>query len=239
MPDRTVPALSTDELIALGRDREAVASATRDSASRPAHHGPPATTAPGGTMHAPDQLDALMPLLQEIVAQISADQLDDPTPCAHFTVAGVLEHMIAGAAAFAPAFRGEPVPPADSSGADDVTDRWRRAMSDLQDAVHSDGALDRTIAAPFGDVPGAAFACFVVFDGLVHGWDLATATAQPYAPPDSLVREVDDFVRQVLTPAMRDGDTFAAEASAPADASPLERLVAFSGRQLPTNRSAP
>jgi uncharacterized protein (TIGR03086 family) len=112
-------------------------------------------------------------------------------------------------------------------------------MVDLQDAVHSDGALDRTIAAPFGDVPGAAFACFVVFDGLVHGWDLATATAQPYAPPENLVREVDDFVRQVLTPGMRDGDTFAAEASAPPDASPLERLVAFSGRQLPTDRSAP
>lgn len=190
-------------------------------------------------MHAPDQLDTLMPLLHEIVEQISPDQLDDPTTCAHFTVAGVLEHMIAGASAFAPAFRGVPPLPADSPGADGVTDRWRRAMTDLQDAVHSDGALDRTIAAPFGDVPGAAFARFVVFDGLVHGWDLATATAQPYAPPENLVREVDDFVRQVLTPGMRDGDTFAAETTAPPDASPLERLVAFSGRQLPTDRSTP
>ena len=30
---------------------------------------------------------------------------------------------------------------------------------------------------------------------------------------------------------MRDGDTFAAETDARPDASPLERLVAFSGRQ--------
>ena len=38
---------------------------------------------------------------------------------------------------------------------------------------------------PFGEVPGAVFARFVVFDGLVHGWDLATATGQTYAPADA------------------------------------------------------
>ena len=45
-------------------------------------------------------------------------------------------------------------------------------------AIRSPGALDRTVAAPFGDTPGEAFARFVVLDGLVHGWDLATATGQ-------------------------------------------------------------
>lgn len=191
-------------------------------------------------MHGDEQLDTLMPLLHALVEQISPGQLDDPTPCAHFTVAGVLEHMIAGASAFAPAFRGAPAPAASGGPADDgVTDRWRRAMAELQDAVHSDGALERTIAAPFGEVPGSDFARFVVFDGLVHGWDLATATAQPYAPPDELVSEVDAFVRQVLTPGMRDGDTFAAETDVPPGASPLERLVAFSGRRLPTETTAP
>jgi hypothetical protein len=33
---------------------------------------------------------------------------------------------------------------------------------------------------------------------------------------------------------MRDGDTFAAETEAPPDASRLDRLVAFSGRQILT-----
>ena len=55
-------------------------------------------------------------------------------------------------------------------------------MADLLDAVHSEGSAERTIAAPFGEVPGSVFARFVAFDGLVHGWDLATATGQGYAP---------------------------------------------------------
>ena len=111
-------------------------------------------------------------------------------------------------------------------------------MVDLLDAVHSEGAAERTIAAPFGEVPGAVFARFVAFDGLVHGWDLATATNQPYAPDEELVREIDVFARQALAPAMRDGDTFAAETAAPAGAGALEKLVAFSGRQVAKTEAA-
>jgi uncharacterized protein (TIGR03086 family) len=100
--------------------------------------------------------------------------------------------------------------------------------------VHTPGAADRVIAAPFGEVPGSVFARFVAFDGLVHGWDLATGTGQAYAPADDLVEEVEAFAHQALAPEMRDGDTFAAETETPADARPLERLVAFSGRRLPS-----
>jgi uncharacterized protein (TIGR03086 family) len=183
------------------------------------------------------QLDELMPMLHALVDGISPDQLGDATPCTNFTVAGVLEHMIAGASAFAPAFRGETAPSPASPPTGTLQDRWRAAMIDLLDAVHSPGATERTIAAPFGEVPGAVFARFVAFDGLVHGWDLATATRQPYAPSDGVVREVDAFARQALTPAMRDGDTFAAEATPPADASALERVVAFSGRPIPQRQA--
>lgn len=190
-------------------------------------------------MDGTQQLDELMPVLHGLVDRISPDQLDDQTPCVNFTVTGVLEHMIGGATAFAPLFRGEGQPTA--AGAPTTTgtlqDRWRAAMVDLLDAVHTEGAAERTIAAPFGEVPGAVFARFVAFDGLVHGWDLATATNQPYAPREELVREVDSFARQALAPGMRDGDTFAAETEVPADAGALEKLVAFSGRQV-TNREA-
>jgi uncharacterized protein (TIGR03086 family) len=186
-------------------------------------------------MDGAQQLDELMPVLHGLVDRISPDQLDDRTPCVNFTVTGVLEHMIGGATAFAPLFRGEgqnSAPAAPTTGT--VQDRWRAAMVDLLDAVHSEGAAERTIAAPFGEVPGAVFARFVAFDGLVHGWDLATATKQPYAPREQLVGEIDEFARQALAPAMRDGDTFAAETAASAHAGALEKLVAFSGRQVNT-----
>jgi uncharacterized protein (TIGR03086 family) len=230
--DGTAPDLSPAErLMAIGRDREAVAAATKQ------HE----TTPHGGNMDGARQLDELMPLLHGLVDRLSPEQLDDPTPCANFTVTGVLEHMIGGATAFAPMFRGETAP---ASEAGDITtgtlpDRWRTAMVDLLDAVHSEGAAERTIAAPFGNVPGSVFARFVAFDGLVHGWDLATATRQRYAPPEDLIREVGTFAHQALVPAMRDGETFAVETAAPADAGALERLVAFSGRQLNSRKVTP
>ena len=180
------------------------------------------------------QLDVIIPLLESVVAEISPGQLERPTPCARFTVAGVLEHMIGGATAFAPAFRGEPAPAEDLPLPDgSVTARWQDAMADLLDAVHSLGAQDRTIASPFGEVPGAVFARYVAFDGLVHGWDLASATGGSYAPPAAVVAAVDSFARDLVKPEMRDGDTFGAESVAPTDATDLERVVAFSGRDVP------
>ncbi len=73
------------------------------------------------------------------------------------------------------------------------------AMAELHAAVHSPGALDRTINAPFGEVPGDVFARFVAMDGLVHGWDIATATGQAYDPPAALVSAVDAFTRQAIS----------------------------------------
>jgi uncharacterized protein (TIGR03086 family) len=222
-------------LMTLGRDREAVAAATLQHKTLQDK-----TLQRGAPMDGTQQLDELMPMLHGLVDRISPEQLDGPTPCVNFTVTGVLEHMIGGAAAFAPMFRGEQQQGSESAPATTGTlqDRWRAAMVDLLDAVHSEGAAERTIAAPFGEVPGSVFARFVAFDGLVHGWDLATATSQPYSPREQLVREVDAFARQALAPGMRDGDTFAAETEAPADAGVLERLVAFSGRQVTSTKAA-
>jgi uncharacterized protein (TIGR03086 family) len=81
-------------------------------------------------------------------------------------------------------------------------------------------------------MPGEAFARLVVMDGLVHGWDIATATGQTYDPPAAVVAEVDAFTRQAISNDMRDGDTFAAAVEPPADASTLVKLVAFTGRQV-------
>lgn len=184
------------------------------------------------------QLDEIVPTLQALVRRITPEQLGQATPCANFNVAGVLEHMIGGATAFAPAFRGEPASAepasagAGSSGDRTPQERFHHAMADLLDAVHAPDAQARTIASPFGEVPGSVFARYVAFDGLVHGFDLATATGQAYAPDEAMVAEVDAFARGLLQPEMRDGDTFAAETEAPADSTPLERVVAFAGRRI-------
>ena len=173
------------------------------------------------------QFGQLGPLLAGVVGDISPDQLDRPSPCAEFTVRGVLEHMIGGATAFAAAYRGETAAEPDLS---DVLAGFGPALGNLGAAVSAPGALDKTVAAPFGEVPGETFARFIVLDGLVHGWDMATATGQAYDPPDELVAAVDAFARQALDP-LRDGQTFAEAVEPATDASPLERLVAYTGRR--------
>jgi uncharacterized protein (TIGR03086 family) len=211
------------ELIELGRDREAAELAVAQS--RSIDDAPSRTQ--GEPMEVLDQLDQLGPLLAAVVSGIRADQLDNPTPCRNFTVGGVLEHMIGGATMFAAAFRGvEPSQP----DATDVLVGFAPTLTELAEAMHSPGALDRTIRAPFGEVPGATFARFVVLDGLVHGWDLATATGQPYEPPEALVAEVRAFARQAVEP-LRDGDTFAAAVEPPPSATPIQGLAAFTGRR--------
>lgn len=178
------------------------------------------------------QLDEILPLLDSLVASLDDAQLDAPTPCTSFAVRNVLEHMIGGATMFAAAFRGQSPAPSAPSATPDLIATFPVAMGELRAAARSAGALDRTIAAPFGDVPGETFARFVAMDGLVHGWDIATATGRPYDPPADIVAAVDAFARQAISDGMRDGDTFAPAVDPPADASPMVRLAAFTGRQV-------
>lgn len=203
------------KLIQQGRDREAAELALRIR---------------GDQMDPITQLDQVLPLLDGLVAGLDADDLSRPTPCATFDVRGVLSHMVGGATTFAAAFRG--VEPPAGSLPDDIVAAFPDAMNALRSAVGTPGALERTVAAPFGEVPGEVFARFVALDGLVHGWDIATATNQRYEPPADLVAAVDSFARQALADEMRDGDTFKAATDVADSATPIERLVAFTGRSV-------
>lgn len=207
-------------LIQQGRDREAAELGSERTAqpTRGAHMDPR------------DQLDAIMPLLNDLVGELDESRLGASTPCATFDVRQVLEHMIGGATMFAAAFRG--AEPGAAPSTRDVIPAFQHAMTELQASMRAPGAMERTITAPFGEVPGETFARFVALDGLVHGWDIATATGQSYDPPAEVVREADAFARQAIAEEMRDGDTFAAATEAPAGAAPIARLVAFTGRSV-------
>jgi uncharacterized protein (TIGR03086 family) len=195
------------QLIEAGRDREAAKY--------------------GGLMDPLSQFDKLGPLLMSVVDGITPEQLDRPTPCSEYTVRGVLEHMIRGATAFAAAYRGETPAEPDVS---DVLGNFGPVLADLGAAVSAPGALDKTVTAPFGELPGETFARFIILDGLVHGWDMATATDQPYDPPADLTTAVDAFARQTLDP-LRDGQTFGDAVEPRAGASPIECLAAYTGRK--------
>ena len=224
---RTESAAQVARLIELGLDRAAAELGAAGTARADTRD----STSSGGPVQPLDQIDQLGPVLADVVGAITADQLDNATPCKGFTVRGVLGHMVGGAAAFAAAFRGD-APPADTQPPADLLAAFAPALGNLVAAMHEPGALDRTVQAPFGPVDGETFARFVALDGLVHGWDLATATGHAYNPPEALVAAVTAFAQDAIDP-LRDGDTFATATDAPAGARPIERLAAFTGRRVP------
>ena len=210
VPDRTDVAA----LIRLGRDREAAALGST-------------LMTKGEGMDALAQLDQLGPILGDVFGGITPADLDTQTPCAEFTVRGVLEHMIGGAGMFTEAFGGKPA----TRVSDDALANIGPALESLMGALFAPGALDKTIESPFGEVSGDFFARYLVIDGLVHGWDISTVLGRPYNPPAALVAEADALAHEMIDP-LRDGTTFAAATTPPADATPIERLAAYTGRNV-------
>lgn len=182
-------------------------------------------------MQGNEQLSIIIPMLNTVADGIHDDQLTAPTPCTEFTVDGVLNHMTQLGSVFAPMFLGtQPNTAASTPVTGSSIEAFHYAMDSLLTAVQSPGALDRTINSPGGEMPGAVFAKLVAFDGIIHGWDLATSTGQTWDPPETLVEELDTFARGAIATDMRSDAGFGPEQQPDADAGPIERLVAFSGR---------
>ena len=217
-------------LVAIGRDRDA-ANLQMDTVGGPSK--PP--TRLEATLDSIEQLDVILPALNDVARNVRPDQMANATPCSEYIVRDVFNHMIGGAGFFAAQFRGEAPPEAPPEGADlagdDPVATFTAAMDALAAATKQPGALERSIASPFGEVPGDVAARFLALDGMVHTWDLATATGQSYDPPEPVVVEVLAFAHQAIAPEMR-GGAFGAETGAPAGATPLQQLVAFTGRAL-------
>ncbi len=87
---------------------------------------------------------------------------------------------------------------------------------------------------PFGGgmMPASMAAGILSIEYLVHAWDFASATSQPLEVSDALSDYVLGLCREVIAPAMRDGDRFAEEVMVGPDACALDRLAAFTGRSV-------
>ena len=97
-------------------------------------------------------------------------------------------------------------------------------------AFRAPGALDRPVTVPFGTVPGEAALHLRIVEVLTHGWDLARATGRTVSFPDDVVEQEIAFSRRALPMIPPERAPFAPSRPVPADAAPLDRLVALLGR---------
>ncbi|PRY22758.1 hypothetical protein [Pseudosporangium ferrugineum] len=66
---------------------------------------------------------------------------------------------------------------------------------------------------------------------MTHGWDLATATGLPWQPDEATAERALAYYRETIKPEWRGpGMPFGPEFPVSPDASALERVIAFAGR---------
>ncbi|MFC3982509.1 TIGR03086 family metal-binding protein [Streptosporangium jomthongense] len=131
----------------------------------------------------------------DVVAAVTIDDLDRPTPCAGWTVADLLAHMTVQHHGFAAAARG--------TGADlevwkvrplgdDAVQLYTKAAEDVLAAFAEDGVLERGFTLPEFAPRGLVFPArqaigFHFIDYLVHAWDVARSIGADYRPDPELV----------------------------------------------------
>ncbi|WP_432572074.1 TIGR03086 family metal-binding protein [Kineococcus sp. SYSU DK005] len=172
-----------------------------------------------------------------VVAGVPQELLDAPTPCAGTTVAALLDHVGGLAPAFTAAARKDlgpltDTPPGGPGGA--LPTGWRTGFPDrlraLADAWSDPAAWRGTTRAGGVDLD-ATEAGLVALDELVlHGWDLAVATGQPYEVDAASLAAVRSLVAAVpADPGARAG-LFGPPVPVPADAPAFERVLGLAGR---------
>ena len=171
---------------------------------------------------------------RSILGNVTAEQLDDATPCASWKVRDVINHMIGTHQYFIGAITGLPPAIGDPASGDFMA-AFDEATGACLDAFQADGVADRTITLPFGEIPAPAVAGIAATDTLTHGWDLARATGQPTDFAPDLAATLLAGAEENIGDSFRgpDGEAlFGPRQEAPADASNADRLAAFLGRDI-------
>jgi uncharacterized protein (TIGR03086 family) len=168
------------------------------------------------------------------IAAVSADGLDDPTPCSLWSLQELLDHTIGTLTMFADALA-----PAGAGAKPDAREvralsetPWDRAIAELaarsRQAWKAPGVMDRTFELPFGTMPAPVAVSANLLEVVVHGWDISQASGEAADIPDALALPILEFAREALVDPNR-GDNFAADLGI--GGTPSDQLVAFLGRK--------
>lgn len=188
------------------------------------------TDLPSGPNSPPtDELDcaeASLSVLAHVLHPIANNDWSKQTPCREFDVAKLTDHLmnsitvIGGAA-------GAELPERDHS--DSVERQIVAAARPALDAWHRRG-LDGTVKFGDNQAPARVMAGVLSLEFLVHAWDYAAAMGSTVNAPDSLADYVMEVAQGVITPQGRTTAGFDNPVDVAADASSLDRLVAYTGR---------
>ncbi len=162
--------------------------------------------------------------VSQLAEAVTGEEWAAATPCRDWTVRELVDHLLAGQRTFV-------VVMTDQQRAGE--DTFRVSAARLVSAFDQPGALQRTVQAPIGAVPGAVALHLQTIEHLVHGWDLAWATGRKLLVDEGVVEGEIEFAESMVAqlPA-GPGGPFAAPRLAPAGAPAIDRLAALLGRSV-------
>ncbi|MFB6435734.1 TIGR03086 family metal-binding protein [Streptomyces sp. NPDC056411] len=176
-------------------------------------------------------------LVAQLGERTTDAQLGDPTPCEDYAVRHLLGHLVMLSAAFQDVARKELGPLTSGSPTGhrlDVAPGWRDELATNLDGMvaawRAPEAWEGRTEAGGQSLPGAVAGLVALDELLLHGWDLARATGQPYDPDPDSVRAVHALVSSWAGSGGIEG-MFAAPVPVPEGAGLLDQVVALSGRR--------
>jgi uncharacterized protein (TIGR03086 family) len=180
-------------------------------------------------------LQAVFDDLARVVEAVKPGQLHHPTPCTDWDIAQLRDHMVGWLSTFAAGFADPDgqAPRASLDGYEPPTDpaaEVRAAARTLTGAIRA-GAATRPLRLGPSAMPGEMALNMILWEYLMHGWDLARATGQDWRPSARAAEESLSFAPAMLTEDYQgDGKPFGKPVPVPANAPPLDRLLGLSGR---------
>ncbi|MBO3741779.1 TIGR03086 family metal-binding protein [Actinoplanes flavus] len=176
-----------------------------------------------------DLLGRAVPVVSALVAGVRDEQLGHATPCAEFKVRDLLNHLFQVVRNFQlVAARAEvdwSVTP------DSVTGRWRDDFAVEAGAMVAAWSDPRVLdgVSPGMGLPQRTLGLMMVVDLVVHGWDLAHATGQPYEVDPALLPPTAEFLDSMGEMGRQMG-AFGPAVSVGAEADRFGQLLALTGR---------
>jgi uncharacterized protein (TIGR03086 family) len=163
------------------------------------------------------------------------DGLAAPTPCPDYSLGDLIDHVGGLTLAFTGAAQKTKLPGAENGPAGDANrlgDDWReRITADLQrlvDAWRQPDAWTGMTEAGGIEMPGEIAGVVALDELVVHGWDVAKASGQPYEIDDETLTTCLGFY-SMFGEGDR-GDAFGPVVEVPDDAPLLDRVIGLSGR---------
>lgn len=179
------------------------------------------------------QLEAMLANTTAIVAAVKPDQWEATTPCDAWNVRQVVQHTVGVMANFAggAANTGAVGDPLDFDLGPDPAETCAAVAADCVRAWSDRGELESMVSLGDVEFPGAVALRINGLDAYVHGWDIATATGQEPDLDADLCAGLLAFAEEIVPPAPRDGDNFAAVVDTESGASTPDKLIAYLGRR--------